>query len=272
MIPKYHKMNILQPFYSAVRQNYLLREFISRDIKGRFAGSMAGSLWTVIHPLATIISYYFIFSLVMRVTITVEDTGTDQFIIFFLSGFFTWIMFAESLGKSVAVILQNGGLITKVVFPVELLPLSTVISAFIVQGIGLLIFLGYLLIKGFFHPLWFFLPAILLMELLFALGFAYALAAFSVFVRDTGDILSIIMMIWFFGTPVIYSESMLPDNLKFLLYFNPMFKFVDIVRDILLKHSLDFILVFQMLVVSILTYMLGSWFFMKSKHAFGDVL
>lgn len=269
---KYYNLRILQPFYSAARQNYLLREFVSRDLIGRFAGSMAGSLWTLINPLATILSYCFVFSVVMRMNVTVKETGTDQFVVFFLSGFFPWIMFADSVGKSVGVVVQQAGLITKVVFPVELLPLSTVISAFILQGIGLIIFLGYILVKGYFHPLWFVLPGVLFVELLFALGFSYALAALCVFVRDSGEIFNIFITLWFFGTPVIYTQSMLPENLKFVLYFNPMFKFVDIVRDILLKHTIDTGSILQIILISLLTYIAGSWFFMKSKSAFGDVL
>ncbi|SLM29957.1 ABC-2 type transporter [Desulfamplus magnetovallimortis] len=263
---------VFQPFYSSFRQSYLLKEFVSRDIRGRFAGSMAGSLWTIIHPFATILSYYFVFSMVLRVGVTVEETGTDRFVIFFLAGFFPWIMFADSVGKSVGIIVQQAGLITKVVFPVELLPLSTVISAFILQGIGLLIFLFYLLLIGSFHPVWSLLPVVLLMEFLFALGFSYGLAALCVFMRDTGELLTIIMMLWFFATPVIYPGSMVPENLRFMLYVNPMFGFVDIVRDILLKHTLDFLLLIQMGAISIVVYLAGAWFFMKSRNAFGDVL
>ncbi len=265
-------ISVLQPFYSAYRQNYLLREFVEREIKGRFAGSMAGSLWTVIHPLATIISYYFVFSLVLRVAVTVEETGTDQFVLFFLAGFFPWSMFADSVGKSVGVVVQHAGLITKVVFPVELLPLSSVISTFFLQGIGLTFFLVYLLIKGYFHPLWMLLPGVLVLEFLFALGLSYALSAACVFLRDMGEVLAIVMMLWFFSTPVIYPGSMIPEDLHFLLAINPMLIFVELPRELLLKHTVNLPLFFRGTIISLSVYGFGTWLFMKSKHAFGDVL
>jgi len=262
----------IRPLSSALRQQFLLKEFVSREVKGRFAGSMAGGLWTVIHPLAMICSYYFVFSVVLRVSVTAQETGTDHFVVFFLTGFFPWIMFADSLGKSVGVIVQNAGLVTKVVFPVELLPLSTVIASFVLQGIGFFIFMIYLMFCGYFDPIWLLLPFLFVLEALFALGLSYFLAALCVFVRDTTEVLNIFMMIWFFGTPVIYPGSMVPDNFQFFLLLNPMFHFIKMIRGVVLMHSLDYWSVLAMTAISLGTYLLGVCFFLRTRHGFGDVL
>ncbi len=262
----------LAPFLAVFFHQQLLKEFVSRDIKGRFAGSFGGILWTVINPVATIISYFFVFSLVLRVNVTVEETGTDVFVLFFLSGFFPWIMFADSLTKSVVSILEQSSLITKVVFPVELLPVSKLLSVFFINGIGFLIFLIYLAFSGYFNITWCFIPLIVAIEALFALGLSFFLAAFCVFIRDTSEILNITTMLWFFCTPVIYPESMVPVSIRDFMGLNPMALFAQCFRDILLIHQLNWHLVLNLLVVAVVFFIPGAWFFMRSKPAFGDVL
>ena len=89
------------PVIAAWTHRQLLRQFVVRDIKGRFAGSAAGILWAVINPLATIVVYLFVFSLVLRVTVSMEEAGTTLFSLFFLSGLLPWLLFAEGLSRSV---------------------------------------------------------------------------------------------------------------------------------------------------------------------------
>lgn len=263
---------VTAPFISAISHQQLLREFVVRDVKGRFAGSFAGMLWTVINPIATIVAYYFVFSLVLRVNVTVEETGTDQFVVFFLAGFFPWVIFAESLTKSAGSIVAQSGLVTKVVFPVELIPASTLVSAFIINGTGFLIFLSYLAYIGFFHICWLWLPVLMAIELLFAFALSLFLAAFCVFIRDTTEILNIVTMLWFFGTPIIYPYSMVPPAMKSFMGGNPMALFIRCTRDLLLKHQVDGWLMLNLFIMTVLLLIPCTWFFMRSKPAFGDVL
>lgn len=233
---------------------------------------MGGFLWTLISPLATIIAYFFVFSLVLRVPVSVEDTGTNQYALFFLAGFFPWAMFADSLAKSVGILLSESSLITKVMFPVELLPISVVTSTFIVNGVGFLLLLIYLAFSGFIHLSWLCLPLILLLEAIFALGVAFFLSALCVFIRDTRELLNIVLMLWFFGTPIIYPPSMVPEGFKYLLALNPMTLFINTFRDIVLMNRIDFLTVLHLAFFSLISYSFGAWFFTKSKPAFGDVL
>ncbi|MBF0468534.1 MAG: ABC transporter permease [Desulfamplus sp.] len=263
---------IISPFITALKHKSLLKGFIMREIRGRFAGSMGGFVWTFLSPLATITAYSFVFSMVLRMSVTVEETGTDKFLIFFLTGYFPWIMFADSLSKSVFILLSESSLITKVVFPIELLPVSTVVSTFIVNGTGYLIVLTYLLFKGFFNIYWLCIPVLIMIQAFFALGFCFFLSALNVFFRDTSELLGIVMMLWFFSTPVIYPASMIPDGMKALLLMNPMFFFIDTFRSIVLMHQIDFVSLCYMCIFSVLSFVFGSWFFVKSRPAFGDVL
>ena len=87
------------PMVSAKNHRRLLREFVIREVKGRFAGSMAGMFWTLVNPLAVIVVYLYVFSLVLRVQVTAEETGTNSFAIFFLAGLFPWLQFADGLSR-----------------------------------------------------------------------------------------------------------------------------------------------------------------------------
>ena len=260
------------PLTSASGYRHLLREFIVRDVKGRFAGSMAGILWTLIHPLANMAVYLFLFSMVIRLRVTVGETGTDSFAVFFLTGLIPWLIFSEGLSRSVGCLIENANLITKVVFPVELLPASTVLSSFIVNGIGMLLFMIYLLFEGYAHGAWVFLAVIIPMQVLFTWGLAYGLAAACVFMRDIRELLGIVLMIWFYVTPIIYPISMVPKVLRSAMVLNPMCGFMELYRGALLLHQVPWTVVLRLGILSALIYGAGAWFFMRTKPAFGDVL
>ncbi len=263
---------IFTPLHSVKTHFHLLREFIAKDIKGRFAGSMAGILWALITPLSHIIIYYFIFSTVMRIQITPAETGTDSFFIYFLSAFFPWTILSESIIRSSGVLLENSNLITKVVFPVELLPICSLASSLIINGIGYILFLAYLAILDLFHPVWLVLIPAMMLYLIFISGLTYLLAALCVFLRDIRELTGQFLMIWFYATPVIYPISMIPDGFADIIKWNPASLYIHIFREILLFHRFPADAAVPALAFSLFSYCLGAWFFMKSKNAFGDVL
>jgi lipopolysaccharide transport system permease protein len=262
----------LAPFASAFRHWSLLKGFASREIRGRFAGSFAGVLWTLIHPLATIGVYTFLFSIILRVPVTRAETGTDSFVIFFLAGLFPWLLFADSLTRSAGSLVGNANLITKVVFPVELLPTSALLSTFLVNGIGLLIFLGALLVKGYGHWSWVWIPPLLFIQTVLTWGAVMLLSALTVFIRDIQELLGIVLTIWFYATPILYPASFVPAGIRGILAVNPLAHLVTCYRGALLTHQVDPITVAVLAVIAGVCYMGGAWFFMRAKAAFGDVL
>lgn len=210
--------------------------------------------------------------MVLRIRITANETGTDSFLIYFLSGYFPWLIFSESLSRSVGVLLDNANLITKVIFPVELLPAATVSSVFIVNSIGMVIFWLYLIWQGYFHAIWISLILIFLLLYLFILGLANLLSALCVFIRDIKEILGLVLMVWFYATPIIYPVSMVPDIFKYIIEGNPMGECVKLTRSILLKHEMIWPTFFFFFGFSVCSFFLGTWCFSKAKRAFGDVL
>ena len=268
-----HTLSLIRtPVVTAKSHRRLLREFVVREVKGRFAGSMAGTVWTLINPLSLIIVYFFVFSMVLRIQVTAEETGTNSFAIFFLAGLFPWLQFTDGLTRSVGCLVDNANLISKVVFPVELLPTGAIVSAFIINGIGLLGLVGYLIILGYLHLTMLLVLIILPLQLLFTWGMAFFVATACVFIRDVRELLGILLMVWFFATPIIYPYSMIPDSFRMFMDLNPMSLFVSIYRQALLSHDMDWTLIFCGGMLSVISYAVGAWFFMRAKPAFGDVL
>lgn len=264
--------NIIRPLMIAARYRSLLRGFIGREIKGRFAGNMAGMTWALLNPLATLLVYMFVFSIVLRISVTVEETGTDSFFIYFVTGFVPWLIFSDSLARATGSILEHASIVTKVIFPVELLPLTSVLSGLLINGLGLILLVLYLPFHGFVSPHWLFLLLILPVQLLFTLGAGMLLSSACVYLRDIREIITVILMVWFFSTPIIYPLSMVPEHIQSIIKLNPMYMFVTLYREALILHTLDINLLLFAALMALLTYMAGSLFFARVKPGFGDVL
>jgi lipopolysaccharide transport system permease protein len=255
-----------------VRYRHLLHGFLHQDITGRFVGSMGGLLWSVITPLANILIYIFVFSVIMRITITKEESGTDQFVIYLLSGLLPWMAFSEAISRSTPMLIEKAGLITKVAFPVHILPYVGVFSAFMLNGLGLGLFLLYLVVNGYADWHWFYLPLLVILHGLFTLGMAALTAALCVFLRDLQQLMTLLITVWFFITPIIYPISMVPPEFRAWIEWNPLYYVADLYRQILLQGSCDFTQLGITALICISVYLSGGWFFMRVRHAFGDVL
>lgn len=262
----------LTPFVSVFSHRQLLKSFVVKEISGRFEGTFAGALWAVLQPLAMLVAYFFVFSVVLRMQVTFEEHGTDNFAIFFLSGMLPWLFFSDALNRSVGCVLENANLITKVVFPVELLPSSKVLTSLLLNGVGIALFLVYLAIKGYSGMAWLLILVLLAFHVLFTFGIACFLSGACVFIRDIRELLGVILMIWFFATPIIYPASMIPDSLKPFMALNPMAIFTRLYRELMLRHLVVWGDLSQAVVLAVVVSVLGMWFFMRAKPAFGDVL
>lgn len=263
------------PFASilvACRHRHLLRGFIAHEISGRYAASSAGLLWTLIHPAAQIVIFAFLFQYVFRVRLSEAESGTKSFLLFFLTAFFPWTMVSDAVDRASQSLVRNSILVTKVVFPCELLPMSALLVSFLVNGIGFLFLLLYLVFQGHADFPWLFLPALIILQGLFALGLSYLVAALVVFIRDLEEALRIFLNLWFYATPILYPASFLPESLRFWISLNPLSPLMDAYRACLLRHELPWAQLFVLAILAITSYMLGSWFFHRSKRAFADVL
>ena len=253
----------------------LLKNLILRDLKYRYVGSMGGFLWSVIHPVVLLISYTFVFSVVLRVKMGIE-TGTTNFAIFLICGYLPWMLFTDTVLRNCSVIPDNAPLITKTVIPAEVITISLTISNLVHHLIALAIFLIVLI--GFYSisisAAWVFLYMLLL--LLFAQGLGWIVATLQVFLRDTIQALQIILTLWLYFTPIFCSMNMVdhaPKAIRVVAQMNPMAIIVTGYRNSLLHIAQPSrIAIGAVMLVSMAVFMAGAFLFRRAKPGFADVL
>ena len=254
-------------------ENYrLLSNFTRQDFSAQYTGSIVGFLWLFLTPLANIAIYGFVFGYVFQLRALPEFRETE-FVLFMMLGYLPWFALAESLGKSTSLLIEKAGLITKVKFPVQILPVVCTLVPYMTHIIGFGLLLSYLALQGYYSALWLWIPAIYLMQFLFTMGLVSIISALSVFLRDLNQLISLGITIWFFLTPIIYPISLIEDDtVRSFFLFNPMHSFVSLYREIVLLGELNYLNLLIITPVSICSFIFGGWFFMRIKHAFGDVL
>ncbi len=250
----------------------LFRNFIRQEFFAQFSASVGGFLWLFLTPAAHILIYSFVFSYIFRVRPPAEF-GQVDFVLFMITGYLPWFAFAEALGRSPSLLLEKAPLITKVRFPVQVLPAVGAVVPYLTHAAGMGVLLAYLAALGLFSPAWLLLPAVFLLQLLFTLGLVAAISAFCVFLRDLEQIIALLVTVWFFLTPIIYPVSMIEDPaVRELFLLNPMHSFINLYREILLLGEPSPVNLLIAAPTALFSYLLGGWLFMRIRHAFGDVL
>lgn len=257
---------------SVYGQRHLFWELVCHGVQGRFAGSFAGLLWTVLHPLAHIAIYNFLFSLVFRIRMPAQETGTDSFLIFFLTGYCPWLCFAEAVSRSTGSVVDNAVLVTKVFFPVEVLPFSTVTAGFLIHTGAWVLALLLMAAMGYSHISWLLMPLVLGILYVFALGLSLLLSALCVFIRDVREIITVVLTMWFYATPILYPIGFVPSEIGWLLAANPLTPMVQAARSVLLHHRIPVSDLLHGALWAGGLYIVGAAFFGRSRRAFGDVL
>ena len=193
------------------------------EIRKRYVGTLAGMAWSVAHPLMMILIYWVIFSLGFRV----HPAGNTPFIVYFLCGLIPWTAFAETVSASSNAVTGNPYLVKKTVFPTEILPLAHWLASMVSHVIMLVILAIVIMASGLrfsFYNVQF--VYFLLGMAVFSVGLGWIVAALNVFYRDVGQILAVVLNMWFWLTPVVWTEDMmlrLPQSLRFLPKLNPMY-------------------------------------------------
>lgn len=255
-----------------IRYRTLFLGFVTNEIRGRFAGSIGGVLWSLLTPLANLLIYIFVFSLVLKVRLKPMETGTGSFAVFFLAGLLPWTAFSEALNGASGLFLGRASLITKVAFPLEILPMIGVIVPFLLNGVGFIMYLGYLSFEGYGHAVWVWLPLIIFIHVLFTLGLVILISSLSVFLRDIQQFMGTALSLWFFATPIIYPLNMVPEQFRWAVNLNPMFPIIELYHRILLQQTLPWEMLSFAGGLAVIVFAVGILFFGRAKYAFADVL
>ena len=267
---------LVAPFVTVVRHRALIASMVRRDGHGRYRGSMAGLFWTVIQPLLLMLTYFFVFALVLRVRFGpgTEESGPLDFLLYFICGILPWLAFSEALARASSVLLEHRTLVTRVLFPVEILPVNIAVAGLVSELFALLVYLGGLLIlQGGIPATALLLPVVLVPQVLLAVGLCWFLAALGVFLRDTGQFMGALLTLLFFATPICYPESMLPAGGLWLLEKNPVYVLVRSYRAIFLEQTAPpWPALGWLAAAGLAAYVLGFAWFWKSRKSFADVL
>ena len=216
------------------RYRALIQSLVARELKARYRGSVLGFFWSFINPLTLLLIYTFVFKYVMPSAIQ----GIDNYTLFMFCGLLPWTWFAASLTESSGVLISGGNLIKKVLFPAEILPIVTVTANMIHFFLALpilVVFLIYYKAPLTVGELLCF-PLVVLVQYIFTLACALILSALTVHFRDIKDILSNVLSLWFFATPIIYPYLHMPasaQGFKKYLNLNPFTHLVISYQEIL---------------------------------------
>jgi ABC-type polysaccharide/polyol phosphate export permease len=259
----------------------LIRNLVARDLRVRYKNSVLGVLWSWLNPLFMMLVYTVVF-VFMRRPAEGSVVPSRDFPVFVLCGLLPWNFFSGAVMQSIGSIAGNASLVKKVYFPREALPISIVLSNLVNFGIALMILFPMLLIfRVRITPWIMMLPVIIIIQLCLITGIALILCTLFVFYRDTRSIMDVVMMAWFFVTPIIYPIDILPrsreimgvtiDIHRWTRILNPMASLVAAYRDVLYHGRLvgpDFLV--RTAVTSLAALLVGYAVFRKYSPSFGE--
>ncbi len=265
------------PLQSIWRNRNLIRTLVRRDVLSRYSGSFGGAFWTVLNPLLLMLTYFFVFGLVLKSRFVASDTSRSGYAINFIAGMLPWLAFSEAVGRSPFIMVEHRGFIKKLVFPVETLPVNLVASGLVTEFFGVLLFaLALILVRGGVPATALYLPALVIPQILLTAGVCWFLAALGVFVRDLAQINGYLLTVWFFLTPICYPEtslSSLPPFALRLLTKNPIYVLVHAYRSILLESKApDWTALAWLTAASLVVFFLGHAWFYKLRKSFADLI
>lgn len=256
----------------------LIRDLTWREISGRYRGSWLGIGWSMAQPLLMLTVYTFVFSVVFKAkwagAAGTLPVGRFDFALFVFVGVVLHSILGEAITRSSTVIVGNASYVKRVIFPLEILPMTVIGAAAFhaVIAIGILL-AGVLLFGGGLHWTALWLPMLVLPLLVLSLGLAWGLAALGVFLRDTAQVTGVLASILMFMAPVFYPVSALPAPFRGWLYLNPLTFVIEQARAVIFDGTMpDLAMLALFWFVALLVAQAGYWFFQKSRSGFADVL
>lgn len=224
-------------FTALWRYRHFILVSILGELRGRFARSRLGLLWSILHPLAQAT----IFALVLAEVLGAKLGGTNNkaaYPIYLMAGMAAWGLFSEIVNRCLSVFLEYAGVLKKIAFPRICLPVIVWGGALLNHVLLLAALVVVFLFFGHYPGLsWLVLPVGIVLISMFAFGLGVLLGIFNVFSRDVGQVTSVVLQIWFWLTPIVYTQEMVPQHLRWLLDINPMVPLVRIYQDALLLDT-----------------------------------
>lgn len=258
---------------SQIHTLYLKKDLIwawtYRIVRGRYQQSVLGGLWAIIQPAAAAVIFTIIFSFFIPI-----DTGGIPYIVFSYTAMVPWTLFSSSVLEMADSLVGNMNLVSKIYFPREILPVSSMLARLVDFFISFSLILLFMLIYQIpiFIPGWLLLPFVLLTQLSLGLGLGLIGSALNVFYRDIRLIFILGMQIWFYATPILYPVSSVPENLRVIYFLNPMAGVIVAYRAVLLYQELPGLYLLVSSGVALVILLFGYWFFKRVEFQFADII
>lgn len=275
LIRKKRSFVTIRDFYSIVSMHYeLIWDLAKRETGERYAGQILGRIWPVLHPLMMMSIYVFIFSFVFKVKIGSEHELPLDYTAYILSGLIPWLVFQEVMAKSTGVIVANANLVKQVVFPVEVLPIKSVLSSMLPLAVSLTVLLLYVLfVSGGLPWTYVLLPVVVGLAVVLMLGVAFLLSAVGTYFRDIKDIIQVLTVINMYLMPIFYLPMWVPEIFKPVIYMNPFSPMIWCFQDALYYGQFEHPWAWMIFSAeSLLVFILGFLLFRRFKTMFGNVL
>lgn len=248
---------------------YMIRNLVKREIRGRYKGSVLGFIWNFIVPLVQILVYVIVFSAIFK-------PGIENYPIYLTSGMIAWFFFSDSLIEGSGTFVGNSDMLKKIYFPRSVLPISVVLSKMVNFLITLGIFFILIAILGYgvsVEALLFLIP-VMIIYLIFTLGLSLLFSSINVYLRDIQYIISVLMMVWIWMTPIMYLRNSYENAiLDFIVKYNPMTYFTELFQSILYWKAIpDTYTIVVSCILALLSITAGTIVFKLLENNFAEVL
>jgi ABC-type polysaccharide/polyol phosphate export permease len=252
---------------------YLFYELVKMDIKKKYLGTVLGTLWAFINPIVTTLIIFFVF----RFGLKTQYVGGTEFLPWLICGLLAWFYISESISSSCTAIIENSHLVTKIKFPIEILPPVKAFSPLFIHLILMSLFVLYLIFSGTTISTSYVPQLIYYMfcSLLFTSRLTFICSAITVIFKDTQNLINIILQVLYWITPIFWDPSILPARFSFVLSLNPVYYIINGFRDSIFagvpfwEREVESMVFWSFVII---TYTISIIAFNRGKKIFSDVL
>lgn len=252
---------------------YFVLSSIRNELASRFARSKLGGLWMIINPLAQVGIYALILSNILAAKLPDID-NKYSYAIYLMAGLLAWTLFSEIINRCLNLFIDQGNLMKKMSFPRITLPTIAVGSCLLNNVLLFISMLGIFALLGHqFSIAMLWLMPLTLIVVAFAIGIGLILGIMNVFVRDIGQVTPIFLQVWFWFTPIVYPETIIPESYRFLLNLNPLYPIVSAYHEVLVyNHSPQFESIAFISVIALALMLVSLFLFRRASAEMVDVL
>lgn len=262
-------MKLSEPFIKLYKNRNMLYQTTINEIKARYAGSFLGIAWAALYPILFLGCYAIMYIYVFNVRFNMFNT--NEYVILIFCGLIPFLGFQESIASGTSCVVANVGLMKNTLFPIELVPVKTVLASQSTQVFGMIMLLVSVSVLGKISIFTFLFIILWILQIMFSLGLVWILSSLNVIFRDLQNMIGIILLLLMMISPIAYPVNMVPENLRIFLKINPLYYIISSYQDVLMFGRLPKMSsIVPFAIMAFVTFMVGYHFFTKMKRVFAD--